>query len=84
MDGNPHSEPDDLRALLVRQLSSAVRWTHTVANITTGGGIRQIVECGPGQILVSLVKRIERRRDTQVFALEDIDSFSAAKSAAAA
>jgi [acyl-carrier-protein] S-malonyltransferase len=84
VDGIAHSDPDDLRALLVRQLSSPVRWTHTVANITTVGGIRQIVECGPGQVLVSLVKRIERRRETQVFALEDIDSFSAASSAAAA
>ena len=84
VDGDAHSDPDDLRALLVRQLSSPVRWTHTVASITGDGGIRQIVECGPGQVLVSLVKRIERRRDTQVFALEDIDSFSAASSAVAA
>jgi len=83
VDGVAHSDPDDLRALLVRQLSSPVRWTHTVASIT-GGGIRQIVECGPGQVLLSLVKRIERGRDTQVFALENIDSFSAASSAVAA
>ena len=66
------------------QLSSPVRWTNTIASITTGTHIRTIVECGPGQVLLSLVKRIERRRDTQVFALEDPDSFAAASSAAAA
>ena len=84
VDARTHSDPDDLRALLVSQLSSPVRWTNTIASITTGGGIRTVVECGPGQVLTSLVKRIERRRDTQVFALESPESFSAATSALAA
>jgi [acyl-carrier-protein] S-malonyltransferase len=84
VDARTHSDPNDLRALLVSQLSSPVRWTNTVASITAGNHIKTIVECGPGQVLLSLVKRIERRRDTQVFALEDPDSFAAANSAAAA
>ena len=84
VDARTHSDPHDLRALLVSQLSSPVRWTNTIASITTGGGIRTVVECGPGQVLTSLVKRIERRRDTQVFALESPESFSAATSALAA
>jgi [acyl-carrier-protein] S-malonyltransferase len=84
VDARTHSDPDDLRALLVSQLSSPVRWTNTVGSITTGTGIRTVIECGPGQVLLSLVKRIERRRDTQVFALGDPDSFAAASSAVAA
>jgi [acyl-carrier-protein] S-malonyltransferase len=84
VDARTHSDPNDLRLLLVSQLSSPVRWSNTVASITTGSHIRTIVECGPGQVLLSLVKRIERRRDTQVFALEDPDSFAAASAAAAA
>jgi [acyl-carrier-protein] S-malonyltransferase len=84
VDARTHSDPNDLRALLVSQLSSPVRWTNTVASITAGSHIKTIIECGPGQVLLSLVKRIERRRDTQVFALEDPDSFAAASSAAAA
>jgi [acyl-carrier-protein] S-malonyltransferase len=83
VDAAPHSDPDDIRALLVRQLSSPVRWTRTVAAITATG-IKQVIECGPGQVLAGLVKRIERRRDTQVFALEDPAAFNAASSAAAA
>jgi [acyl-carrier-protein] S-malonyltransferase len=83
VDARTHADPDDLRALLVSQLSSPVRWTNTVTSITTGGGIRTVVECGPGQVLLALVKRIERRRETQVFGLEDQDSISAAISAAA-
>ncbi len=85
VDARAHSDPDDLRALLVSQLSSPVRWTDTVTSITTGGGgVQTVVECGPGQVLLALVKRIEKRRETKVFALADPDSFSAARIAAAA
>ena len=83
VDARAHSDPDDLRKLLVSQLSSPVRWTSTVASITADGGIKTIVECGPGKVLLSLVKRIEKSRATQVFALDDPDSFSAASAAAA-
>ena len=84
VDAQSHSDPDDLRTLLVSQLSSPVRWTSTIAALTTGSGISTVVECGPGRVLLSLVKRIEKSRATQIFALEDSDSFSAASAAAAA
>lgn len=84
VDAQSHSDPDDLRRLLVSQLSSPVRWTSTIAALTTGSGISTVVECGPGKVLLSLVKRIEKSRATQIFALDDPDSFSAASAAAAA
>lgn len=83
VDAQEHSDPDDIRALLVRQLSSPVRWTATVGALT-GSGIRQVVECGPGQVLAGLVKRIERGRETQTFVLETPENFAAAASAVAA
>jgi [acyl-carrier-protein] S-malonyltransferase len=83
VDALEHSAPDEIRALLVRQLSSPVQWTATVTALSTGGATR-IVECGPGGVLAGLVKRIERRRDTQVFALEDPESFTAAIAAVTA
>jgi [acyl-carrier-protein] S-malonyltransferase len=83
VDAREHSAPDDIRALLVRQLSSAVRWTSTVAALTTGAGATKVFECGPGGVLAGLVKRIERRRETQTFTLEEPDSFTAALAAAA-
>jgi [acyl-carrier-protein] S-malonyltransferase len=83
VDAREHELPDDIRALLVRQLSSPVRWTATVAALSVGGA-RRIVECGPGGVLAGLVKRIERGRDTQVFALDNPESFTAASTAAAA
>jgi [acyl-carrier-protein] S-malonyltransferase len=83
VDALPHDAPDDIRALLVRQLSSPVRWTATVAALT-GAGIKNIVECGPGGVLAGLVKRITRGGATQTFALESPDNLAAATPAAAA
>jgi [acyl-carrier-protein] S-malonyltransferase len=83
VDAREHSSADDIRALLVRQLSSPVRWTATIAALTAGGA-RQLVECGPGGVLAGLIKRIEKGRDTQVFALDTPDSFTAARTAATA
>jgi [acyl-carrier-protein] S-malonyltransferase len=80
VDWHEHRDPKEIRAVLVRQLSSPVRWTQTVTALTTGG-IRTIVECGPGAVLAGLVKRIERRRETKVFALEDPESFPTALAA---
>ena len=83
VDGRDHGTPDEIRALLVRQLSSPVRWTSTVMALS-GGGVSHMVECGPGGVLAGLIKRIERRRETQVFTLGEPDSFTAALAAAAA
>jgi [acyl-carrier-protein] S-malonyltransferase len=77
VDAREHSSPDDIRALLVRQLSSPVRWTSTVSALT-GGGVTHVAECGPGGVLASLVKRIEKGRDTRVFSLDSPDSIHAA------
>jgi [acyl-carrier-protein] S-malonyltransferase len=84
VDAKEHQQPDDIRALLVRQLSSPVRWTATVSELTGAAGISRIVECGPGGVLAGLVKRIEKGRDTQIFSLDSADSLTAASTAAAA
>ncbi len=76
VDAREHQDPDDIRQLLVRQLSSPVRWTATVAALT-GAGAQHIVECGPGGVLAGLVKRITRGGDTQAAALETPESFTA-------
>lgn len=77
VDAREHQDPDDIRALLVGQLSSPVRWTSTVAALT-GAGAKHIVECGPGGVLAGLVKRITRGGDTQTAALETPDALTTA------
>jgi len=82
VDAQEHSAPDDIRGLLVSQLSSPVRWTATVAALGQAG-MRQVVECGPGGVLAGLVKRITRGGDIQTHALESPENFAAASAAAA-
>ena len=83
VDAKLHSDPDDIRGLLVRQLSSPVRWTQTVTALSSSGAA-YIVECGPGGVLSGLVKRIEKGRDTKGLSLDEPESFQAALAAVAA
>jgi len=77
VDASHHEQPDDLRELLVRQLSSPVRWPDTLRAVTAGD-IAQVIECGPGRVLTGLNRRIERRPGLSFLALEDPASLDAA------
>jgi [acyl-carrier-protein] S-malonyltransferase len=70
VDAAVHTDPDDIRELLVRQLSSPVRWQDTVRALAANGHA-QIIECGPGKVLSGLNRRIEKRPDLACLALED-------------
>jgi len=77
VDAAEHSEPADIRATLVRQLASPVRWAHTVRALLAL--VPNLVECGPGKVLTGLNRRIER--SANCYALEDPDSLAAAVAA---
>jgi [acyl-carrier-protein] S-malonyltransferase len=77
VDAARHEHPDDIRDMLVRQLSSPVRWTDTV-RVLADSGIGQIIECAPGRVLTGLNRRIERRPELTFLALEDPASIDAA------
>jgi [acyl-carrier-protein] S-malonyltransferase len=74
VDAAEHSEPADIRATLVRQLASPVRWSQTVQTLLQRAST--LIESGPGKVLTSLNRRIERAGSC--FALEDPDSLAAA------
>ena len=78
VDAGSHAESADLRQLLVRQLSSPVRWSDTV-RVLAAGGARTLIECGPGKVLTALNRRIDR--DLQSLALEDAESLQSAVAA---
>jgi len=50
----------DIRAALVEQLISPVRWTETVQQLSTQG-VALAVEMGPGKVLSGLVRRIDKQ-----------------------
>ncbi|HTY92955.1 MAG TPA: ACP S-malonyltransferase [Steroidobacteraceae bacterium] len=80
VDAAAHSDPDDIRALLVRQLASPVRWQDTVRALVASGHA-QLIECGPGKVLSGLNRRIEKRADLACLALQDQATFDAALAA---
>jgi [acyl-carrier-protein] S-malonyltransferase len=59
VDASPVLDLTTARQLLVRQLTSAVRWTDCMATIL-GAGVGSFVELGPGAVLTGLLKRIDR------------------------
>jgi [acyl-carrier-protein] S-malonyltransferase len=80
VDAAEHSDPADIRATLVRQLASPVRWTQTVRALLALAPT--LIECGPGKVLTGLVRRIDRA--ASCYALEDPESVAAAVAATSA
>ena len=59
VDALPHTEPSEIKANLVVQLTASVRWTQTVVNMITDGA-DEFTECGPGAVLQGLIKKIDK------------------------
>ena len=77
VDVKPRSTPAEIREGLVRQLHTPVYWAATVRTMIAAGATR-IVECGPGKVLTSLNRRIDKNRDLKMMALEDPKSLDEA------
>ena len=58
VDGKPHTEPADIKANLVKQLTAPVRWTQIVRAMVADGA-KSFVELGPGNVLQGLIKKTE-------------------------
>lgn len=56
----PVTDPEAARGLLVRQLTSPVRWSASIAAMVEGG-IGRFLELGPGSVLTGLNRRNARR-----------------------
>ena len=54
----PTDDPDEIRELLVRQVTATVRWRESVAAMKRCG-VDTVVELGAGKVLATLVKRID-------------------------
>ena len=59
VDALPHTDPAEIKANLVAQLTASVRWTQTVQNMVADGA-DDFTECGPGAVLQGLVKKIAK------------------------
>jgi len=66
----PVVDPAEARQLLLRQLTSAVRWTDCMATIV-GAGVTSFLELGPGAVLTGLLKRIDRSVECRAIGTAD-------------
>src|SRR5262249_34493410 len=64
VDGQPHTNPDEIRNLLVRQVLQPVLWEQTLRGLLAAGFDR-FYEIGPGRVLAGLLKRVQRKVDIQ-------------------
>lgn len=60
VDARPHTDPAEIKALLVRQVLSPVRWEDTVRGLMADG-VEAFYEVGPGRVLAGLLKRVNRK-----------------------
>jgi [acyl-carrier-protein] S-malonyltransferase len=81
VDVKTHQSPDGIRQSLREQLFKPVRWADTVRAMISSG-VTTFVECGPGKVLTSLGKRIEKRPELRMLAVDDPDSLATALAAA--
>jgi [acyl-carrier-protein] S-malonyltransferase len=56
---NTAQEPEQIRDLLIQQITGMVRWRESML-LLKPQGVEQIVECGVGTVLAGLMKRIDR------------------------
>ncbi|MCI1779819.1 MAG: ACP S-malonyltransferase [Bacteroidales bacterium] len=57
VDALPHTDPEEIKSNLLKQLTSPVKWTQSVNNMVSGGA-DDFLEVGPGHVLKGLISRI--------------------------
>lgn len=55
---SPVTDADDIRDLIIRQITSPVSWTGSIENMIKNG-MKDALELGPGSVVAGLVKRID-------------------------
>lgn len=71
------SDPDEIRKLLVQQVTAVVRWRESVGYMVDHG-ITRVYEIGAGRVLTGLARRIERSLEAvSIGGPEEIESATA-------
>ena len=60
VDAQSHSDPEEIRQILVKQVLSPVQWESGMRNMLEFG-IEEFYEIGPGRVLAGLLKRVNRK-----------------------
>ena len=60
VDAKPHTDPAEIRGLLVRQVLQPVQWEATMRGLLASG-VEKFYELGPQRVLAGLLKRVDRK-----------------------
>lgn len=63
VDAKAHTNPDEIKANLIAQLTAPVRWTEEVTNMVNAGAV-DFTECGPGKALQGMIAKICKGNDS--------------------
>ena len=59
VDALPHTNPEEIKTNLLKQLTASVRWTQEVKQMIADGA-EEFIECGPGAVLTGLISKIKK------------------------
>lgn len=59
VDAQAHTNPEEIKANLIAQLTASVRWTQEVQNMIAAGAT-EFTECGPGKALQGMIGKIAK------------------------
>ena len=59
VDALPHTEPEEIKQNLIKQLTASVLWTKEVQNMLAAGAT-EFTECGPGKTLQGMIAKIAK------------------------
>ena len=62
VDAKAHTNPDEIKANLIAQLTAPVRWTEEVTNMVNAGAV-DFTECGRGKALQGMIAKICKGND---------------------
>lgn len=65
VDAAAHTDPDEIKSILVQQVLKPVRWEDSVRKMLADGST-EFYEIGPGKVLTGLMKRINRKTSITV------------------
>lgn len=61
VDAQPHSDPDEIRDILARQVTSPVQWERIVTTMVKAPEFQRAYELGPGTVCRGIVKRFGKK-----------------------
>ena len=62
----PVFNPSDIKKNLIEQITSPVKWTHTIKNMSLDGA-NEFIELGPGKVLQGLIRKILPDKESYSF-----------------